>query len=205
METFDAVFKILRILFVDVVSVALTWPVFATVLVLIFRCQLRHLLTTVADKICNLTKGPNGIEFRQNNRGNLDSKPPYADTDHVEPDDEVLDNIEKNIQKEHEGNIKALSADKQREFYIRKYAIALRSEQFLIIGMQIYGTQVAALRQLDVGTPQTKDALMSIFAEHKRRVGNTGASVDFYSWISFLLIKALISTDAQGYYNITAA
>lgn len=209
MEIFEATLKAVRLLPVDFVGVA-AWPFFAVILVYTFRAQFGDFLTRVTELSWN---GAKATPSQQQNIGSEIVGKAIAENRSVSeavkpstPRDEVLESIEQYVQDElRKQNIDNLSPEQQREFYIREYATKLRSEHFALIGLQVFGTQIAALRHLDAGVPQSKDALMPIFQEYKKRVGNPGVSPDFYSWIRFLLDKKLIKTDVDGRYFITSA
>lgn len=208
METFEAILKVARLLLVDFVNVA-AWPVFAIIFICMFRKQLGDLLARMIELSWNGAKAapPQQQIPTSEIDGNatVDRMQISEATQRATPPDEVLAAIEQFLRNDiQERKLDALTPDQQRELYIREYAIKLRSEHFALIGLHIFGTQVALLRHLAAGVPQSKDAIMPIFDEHRRRVGNL-SSPDFYIWISFLLTKGLIETNAEGQYSITAA
>jgi hypothetical protein len=124
------------------------------------------------------------------------------------PADEVIAQIEQNVietLKQRQIDLDKLSESEKNALFLREYATLARNYHFDMIANQIFGTQVAVLRQLDNSPSQSKRALDPIFEEHVQKVKERDIPpVDFFGWISFLLNTKLVAINDDGNYIITA-
>jgi len=122
-----------------------------------------------------------------------------------QPIDIVLNDVEENIRKYlKQTGQDNLTQDQQKDLFVTEYAKLLINFHFYMISRQIFGTQMAALRQLANSPPQSKRALEPIFEQHIQKTRERGLTpIDFSSWIAFLLNTKLISVDKDGNYVIT--
>lgn len=73
-------------------------------------------------------------------------------------------------------------------------------------GRQIFGTQIAALRQLANVGPMTTAAITALYDQHLQRVRDAQLTVTpltFQEWLSFLTGRSLLKIGDDGRYEIT--
>jgi len=85
-------------------------------------------------------------------------------------------------------------------------AWTMRHGEFSGLASNIFGTQVAALKEMDASGPLTMEALQKIYHEHTDRILSDGTHsdpLDFLRWIAFLRDNALITMNDKGQYATT--
>jgi hypothetical protein len=98
----------------------------------------------------------------------------------------------------------ALGAPLTTEILIRNLAFnqAIASAERLY--RLIFGSQIALLKALNVGTPKTEDEVRQFFERAKRKAPKFYGDYQYETWRDFLLGQAAIARDAEtGLYGIT--
>lgn len=87
-------------------------------------------------------------------------------------------------------------------------ALALNSREleFRTIADRIFGTQVAALKEIEVSGSLGMSALQNLHSEHETRVllSDSGRALDILTWIAFLRDSQLIALNENSQYKLTA-
>jgi hypothetical protein len=105
-------------------------------------------------------------------------------------------------------NIKQQHLDQEPDFQDRliyDLAEAIRTAQGETAGRLIFGTQLAALKQLDTDGTMTPAALNTLYEQHVHIAKEAGIDepLSFLEWISFLTSRSLVRIDDDGRYAIT--
>ena len=93
------------------------------------------------------------------------------------------------------------------ERLIRELAWTVRYRELSDTGRLIFGTQVAALKEIAASGALSAASLEKLHSEHEIRVKDAGietAPFDFLTWIAFLRDRGLIVRDDQGRYTVTS-
>jgi hypothetical protein len=215
MNWMDDIFKWTHLFFVEA-----SWPIVVCLIVFYFREQIKDFSKRVVEIGLTGAKAvapPTQITHPLSEVGDsaaflgtVENRPtgsgfslPVPDPAVAEVERTVLENIEQ--LKARGIDTDNLSKEEQKNLFVREYAILLLRCKFQFIGSQIFGTQMALLRRLDSSPPQSQDALVPIFEDHKKRLAEAGIAFvpDFYSWIGFLLSTKLVTVNSDGFYSIT--
>lgn len=80
-----------------------------------------------------------------------------------------------------------------------------RELEFRTIADRIFGTQLAALKEIEASGSLGMSALQELHSEHETRVllADSGHALDLLSWIGFLRDTHLISLDESSHYKLT--
>lgn len=202
----DFTLKLLHLLFVELPG-TIIWPAVILLIGSSHRDQVRDFLgrliklgPTGAEAVPPLQGTPRSVEVITNAATQGITLP-------LAPADVVISQIEQDIVetlKQRSIDIDKLSADDKKALFLREYANLVRNYHFDMIASQIFGTQVAALRQLDSSPSQPRGALEPIFEEYVRKIKEKDIPpIDFLGWIAFLLNTKLVATDVKGNYLIT--
>lgn len=96
-----------------------------------------------------------------------------------------------------------LNVSDLQEQLVQSLAWNLRHNEFNNTAKLIFGTQVAALKEISNSGGLSAEALQTIHAEHSERVIARGdIPLDFLKWIGFLRDRRLVVMDERGRYQI---
>ncbi|MBI1383393.1 MAG: hypothetical protein GC150_00580 [Rhizobiales bacterium] len=190
----------------------LAWPAVVIGIALFFRDEIKSFLSSFSGMAGRLKKaGPLEFQDPVGHQGVVvevsqkkEDVGKALETDPL-PDDPTLrpwiEPIQELIQRKNLSNAPDL-----KDRLIRELAWSNRYNDFSNIGRQIFGTQVAALREIAASAALPAEALQRLHAEHEVRVfadGREANPLDFLSWVAFLRDQRLIAMDEQGRYAIT--
>jgi hypothetical protein len=148
-------------------SANVAWPVVVLVIGYYYRHQFRDFLGRL------VKVGPTGAEAVPPQDQEKTTSPIESAGLSV-PDgasaDPVLAELEKTIRETlKKNNMDHLTQEAQKDLFVREYAKLQRNYHHDMIAKNIFGSQIAALRQLANSPKQTRQALQPIFEQHIQR------------------------------------
>jgi hypothetical protein len=194
----------------------LAWPIVFLALGLIFKREIRSIFSAFPD-IAERIKKVGPVELQEAISKKFPSDPLTDKSANESPPQQPqlnfpapppapanndpalglwLDNIRKIIAELH------LSEPELRERLIQALAMSSRHHDFLKTANAMYGTQLAALKEIRASGHLSPIALQRLHGEHLARPAPLQKS-DFLSWIGFLRDTLLIAMDKDGDYKLT--
>lgn len=194
---------------IDIVKYV-AWPIVVSGIAIGFRCQIGSFLSSfsgIADRI----KKAGPLEFstisdqtkpRENTKAKEETQEalgaePQADDQSLGP---WIDYVNGLIS---QNNLK--DAPDLQERLVWTLAWNLRHNDFNGIAKIIFGTQIAALREITNSGGLTAEALRTFHTLHEEKVYKEGQNtpLDFWNWIALLRNQQLVVMDERGRYAIT--
>lgn len=185
------------------------WPIIVGSIAVGFRREIRAFLSSFPGMAGRIRKaGP--LEFDVGDQAKAtDASKPKEDigealkTEPMPSDPSLLPWIE-NINELIRRNDLTNAPDLQQRL-VWTLAWNMRLNEFNNTSKLIFGTQIAALKEIANSGGLTAEALKTIHEEHELRVHEDGkdAPLGFLNWIGFLRDQRLVSMDSQGRYAIT--
>ena len=180
----------------------LKWVVGIAVIIWYFRLPLTNLINALSHLAGRTTKvGP--VEFHQGKPSTkeLERKLQESNTN----EDPTLDLYVTKVREEVK-ELKLTDLNEVNERLVFGLAQTYRHIDYRSIARPIFGTQIAALKEIVAsvdGVPQA--ALEKIHEDHEIRILGTtkGDPLDFLSWIGFLRDNGLVSMNSAGRYSAT--
>lgn len=185
---------------------SIAWPTVTVLAGWAFRKEIIAFLGAAERALGRIKKLPGGVELEQETpsaapNGNT---PTELQAPNSQPTDPSLEPWITAVRSAiREKNIE--DAPDLKETLIHAVAFARRHALFVRVGLEIFGTQFAALKELNMSGPLPSEALHKIHAEHQLRVSKetTEKPLDFLLWLSFLRNVGLVIMNATGSYEIT--